>query len=150
MVRDQGIHQTFHQPLGFTYGDSPEARRHGPPVCRLQGHKCSDDPCPVLHAQGGGGLGKCMKELCHILTKGFYQVPMHPADVPKTVFVCHKGKYNCISDEAEKCMQECRSGFAMLRRCSRSSCRVFSNIAVLFARPIWTILCFLGRPCYSY
>ena len=30
------------------------------------------------------------------LSKGYYQVPMHPADVEKTAFVCHQGKYEFL------------------------------------------------------
>jgi len=30
------------------------------------------------------------------LTKGYYQVPMHPNDVPKTTFICHQGKFEFL------------------------------------------------------
>ena len=30
------------------------------------------------------------------LSKGYYQVPMKPCDIPKTAFVCHRGKYEFV------------------------------------------------------
>ena len=30
------------------------------------------------------------------LTKGYYQVPMHPEDIEKTAFICHEGKYEFL------------------------------------------------------
>ena len=30
------------------------------------------------------------------LTKGYYQVPMYPDDVPKTAFICHQGKFEFL------------------------------------------------------
>ena len=30
------------------------------------------------------------------LTKGYYQVPMHPEDIEKTAFICHQGKYEFL------------------------------------------------------
>ena len=30
------------------------------------------------------------------LTNGYYLVPMHPADIEKTAFVCHQGKYEFL------------------------------------------------------
>ena len=30
------------------------------------------------------------------LSKGYYQVPMVTEDVPKTAFVCHRGKYEFL------------------------------------------------------
>ena len=30
------------------------------------------------------------------LTKGYYQVPVHPEDIPKTAFICHQGKFEFL------------------------------------------------------
>jgi len=39
------------------------------------------------------GVGKARYISKLDLSKGYYQVKMHESDVPKTAFVCHRGRY---------------------------------------------------------
>ena len=45
-------------------------------------------PCNVLE----GVVKSCVMSKID-LTKGYYQIPMHPDDVHKTAFICHQGKF---------------------------------------------------------
>ena len=42
------------------------------------------------------GVGKSCVISKIDMTKGYYQIPMHPDDVHKTVFICHQGKFEFL------------------------------------------------------
>ena len=42
------------------------------------------------------GIGKSSVISKIDLTKGYYQVPMHPDDIKKTAFICHQGKFEFL------------------------------------------------------
>ena len=70
-------------------------------------------------------VGKC-KVISKIdLTKGYYQVPMHPEDMEKTAFVCHQGKFEFLQMSR------------MPQRCSKNSCTSFLEVVRIFAPLIW-------------
>ena len=89
----------------------------------------------VLHAQGGGGLGKCRKELCRIQTRLNQGILLSPDDVPKTAFVCHKGEYEFLRmpfkvRNAPAVFQELMQG--VFKDCS-SICLSYMDDLVIFS-----------------
>jgi len=81
----------------------------------------------------GVGQSKYVSKLD--LTKGYYQVRMSPGDIPKTAFVCHRGRYEFFRmpfgvKNAPACFQEIMQGiFAGNRNCTpyMDDLVIFSN-----------------------
>ena len=99
MAALQRIYKAFKEPVGVTHGDGPQARRVCPAMHGLQGHQPCNTSSPFLHAKSRGGTRECRQGMLYLKDRpheGILSGPMSQKDIPKTVFTCHKGRFEFL------------------------------------------------------